>query len=89
MFALIGYEPGFVQAAFRTGGSTSNALSPLSPYVVIILGFPRQYEPKAGIGSVIARALPFSLTFLVLWATVLAVFCFAGLPVCPGMYSHI
>jgi aminobenzoyl-glutamate transport protein len=89
MFALIGYEPGFVQAAFRIGDSTSNVLSPLSPYVVIILGFLRQYEPRAGIGTVIARALPFSLAFLVLWTTVLAVFYFAGLPVGPGMYSHI
>ncbi|GAB3731542.1 AbgT family transporter [Nocardiopsis nanhaiensis] len=89
MFALVGYEPGFVQAAFRIGDSTSNVLSPLSPYVVIILGFLRQYEPKAGIGTVIARALPFSMAFLVLWTIVLAVFYLAGLPVGPGMYSHI
>lgn len=89
MFALIGFEPGFVQAAFRIGDSTSNVLSPLSPYVVIILGFLRQYEPRAGIGTVIARALPFSLVFLVLWTGVLAVFYFGGLPVGPGMYPHI
>ncbi|MFB8763197.1 AbgT family transporter [Nocardiopsis alba] len=89
MFALLGYEPGFVQAAFRIGDSTSNVLSPLSPYVVIILGFLRQYEPKAGIGTVIARALPFSLAFLLLWTTVLALFYFLGLPIGPGMYAHI
>ncbi|MFW5417589.1 AbgT family transporter [Nocardiopsis sp. CNT-189] len=89
MFALLGYEPGFIQAAFRVGDSTSNVLSPLSPYVVIILGFLRAYEPKAGIGTVIARSLPFSLVFLVLWTLVLAVFFFAGIPVGPGMEARI
>jgi aminobenzoyl-glutamate transport protein len=89
MFALLGYEPGFIQAAFRIGDSTSNVLSPLSPYVVIILGFLRAYEPRAGVGTVIARALPFSLAFLVLWTAVLAVFYFAGIPVGPGMGARI
>ncbi|WP_017616129.1 AbgT family transporter [Nocardiopsis salina] len=89
MFAVLGYEPGFIQAAFRVGDSTSNVLSPLSPYVVIILGFLRQYEPRAGIGTVVARALPFSVVFLVLWTVVLALFYFFEIPVGPGMYPHI
>ncbi|WP_205856134.1 AbgT family transporter, partial [Phytoactinopolyspora endophytica] len=89
MFALLGYEPGFVQAAFRIGDSSTNGLSPLNPYMVIILGFLRAYEPKAGLGTVISRALPFGLVFLVLWIAVLAVFFFTGTPVGPGMDSHL
>ncbi|GAB3481808.1 AbgT family transporter [Nocardiopsis coralliicola] len=89
MFALLGYEPGFVQAAFRIGDSVSNVLSPLSPYLVIMLGFLRAYEPKAGIGTVIARCLPFTLVFLVLWVIVLAVFFFGGIPIGPGMNARI
>ncbi|MEU2948502.1 AbgT family transporter [Nocardiopsis alba] len=89
MFALLGYEPGFVQAAYRIGDSTSSVLSPLNPYVIIVLGFLKTYEPKAGIGTVIARCLPFSLVFLVIWVAVFAVFFFLGLPIGPGMYAHI
>lgn len=89
MFALIGFEPGFVQAAYRIGDSTSSVLSPLNPYVVIVLGFLKAYEPKAGIGTVIARCLPFSAVFFVLWLCVLAIFYFGGLPIGPGMYPHL
>ncbi|MEU0239797.1 AbgT family transporter [Nocardiopsis sp. NPDC006198] len=89
MFALLGYEPGFIQAAFRIGDSTSNVLSPLSPYLVIMLGFLRAYEPRAGIGTVIARCLPFTVVFTVLWIGVLAVFYFGGIPVGPGMNVRI
>lgn len=57
--------------------------------MVVILGFLRAYEPKAGIGTVIARCLPFSLAFLVLWTLVLSVFYFTGTPVGPGMDARI
>ncbi|NED98672.1 AbgT family transporter [Phytoactinopolyspora halotolerans] len=89
MFALLGYEPGFIQAAFRIGDSSTNGLSPLNPYMVIILGFLRAYEPRAGLGTVISRALPFSLVFLILWIAVLAVFFVTGTPVGPGMGIHL
>ncbi|WP_017540643.1 AbgT family transporter [Nocardiopsis halophila] len=89
MFALLGYEPGFVQAMFRIGDSSTNAISPLNPYMVVILGFLRAYEPKAGLGTVIARCMPFALTFLVLWTLVLSVFYFTGTPVGPGMEARI
>ncbi|WP_017623498.1 AbgT family transporter [Nocardiopsis chromatogenes] len=89
LFALLGYEPGFVQAMFRVGDSSTNAISPLNPYMVVVLGLLRAYEPKAGLGTVIARCLPFSLTFLVLWTAVLALFYFTGTPVGPGMEARI
>ncbi|GAA1233194.1 AbgT family transporter [Prauserella halophila] len=89
MFALLGYEPGFVQAAFRIGDSTTNAISPLSPYIVVILGFLRAYEPKAGLGTIIARAFPFTAVFLVIWMAFLTVYYLAGIPVGPGTGSHL
>ncbi|MDA2812760.1 AbgT family transporter [Nocardiopsis sp. RSe5-2] len=89
LFALLGYEPGFVQAMFRVGDSSTNAISPLNPYMVVVLGLLRAYEPKAGLGTVIARCLPFSLTFLVLWTAVLSLFYFTGTPVGPGMDARI
>ena len=89
LFALLGYEPGFVQALFRVGDSSTNAISPLNPYMVVVLGLLRAYEPRAGLGTVIARCLPFSLTFLVLWTAVLSLFYFTGTPVGPGMEARI
>lgn len=85
MFALIGYEAGFIQAAFRVGDSATQALTPLNPYLIVILGFLRKYEPDAGIGSIIARMLPFTIIFWILWVLVLTVFFVTGTGTGPGM----
>lgn len=85
MFALIGYEAGFIQAAFRIGDSATQPLTPLNPYLVIVLGFLRKYEPDAGIGSIIARMLPFTIVFGILWVLVLSVFFLTGTGTGPGM----
>ncbi|GLB69115.1 AbgT family transporter [Arthrobacter mangrovi] len=90
MFALIGYEAGFTQAAFRVGDSATQVLTPLNPYLVIILSYLRKYEPDAGIGSVIGRMLPFTVVFWILWVAVLTVFFFTGTGTGPGMdiFAH-
>ncbi|MFJ5961107.1 AbgT family transporter [Pseudarthrobacter oxydans] len=85
MFALVGYEAGFIQAAFRVGDSATQALTPLNPYLVIILAFLRKYEPDAGIGSIIGRVLPFTIVFWILWVLVLSAFFFTGTGTGPGM----
>lgn len=85
MFALIGYEPGFTQAAFRVGDSATQVLAPLNPYMVIILGYLRKYEPESGMGSIIGRMLPFTVVFWVLWVGMLTLFFVTGTGTGPGM----
>lgn len=84
MFALIGYEPGFVQAAFRVGDSATQIITPLNPYMIVLLTFLRRWEPGAGLGTVMARLLPFTVAFWLVWAAILSVFFFLDLPVGPG-----
>lgn len=89
MFALLGFEPGFAQAAFRVGDSATQIMTPLNPYMIIILGYLRRYEPGAGIGTLVARMVPFVAPFWLVWALILTVFYFADLPLGPGMGIHI
>jgi aminobenzoyl-glutamate transport protein len=89
LFALLGYEPGFTQAAFRIGDSATQILTPLNPYLVIVLAMLRRYEPKAGFGTLISRFLPFTICFWLAWAAVLAVWFFLDLPFGPGQYARI
>ncbi|UNX54037.1 AbgT family transporter [Georgenia sp. TF02-10] len=84
MFALIGYEPAFTQAAFRVGDSATQIITPLNPYMVVLLTFLRRWEPQAGLGSVMARLLPFTLCFWLVWAAILTVFYVLDLPLGPG-----
>lgn len=84
MFALLGYEPAFVQAAFRVGDSATQVLTPLNPYMIVLLTMLRRYEPSAGLGTVISRMLPFTVVFWVAWVAVLTVFYVFDLPLGPG-----
>ncbi|MFI8776115.1 AbgT family transporter [Brachybacterium paraconglomeratum] len=84
MFALIGYEPAFTQAAFRVGDSATQVITPMNPYMIVLLGMLRKYEPGAGLGSLMARMLPFVVPFWIVWTVILAVFFFADLPLGPG-----
>jgi len=56
----------------------------MNPYMIVLLIMLRRYEPEAGLGTVIARMLPFTLVFWVLWVGVLAVFYGFDLPMGPG-----
>lgn len=84
MFALIGYEPAFTQAAFRVGDSATQVITPMNPYMIVLLGMLRRYQPEAGFGTLIARMLPFVVPFWIVWAAILAIFFYMDLPLGPG-----
>jgi aminobenzoyl-glutamate transport protein len=84
MFMLLGYSPELVQGAFRVGDSCTNIITPLLSYFPLILTFVNRYEPKAGIGTMIATMLPYSITFIVVWTLLLMVWIAAGWPMGPG-----
>ncbi|HEY0875929.1 MAG TPA: AbgT family transporter [Vicinamibacterales bacterium] len=84
MFMLLGYTPEFTQAAYRIGDSTTNVISPMMTYFALIIAFMQRYQPAAGLGTLVATMLPYSVTFLVGWTLVLVVWILLGLPVGPG-----
>jgi aminobenzoyl-glutamate transport protein len=84
MFMLLGYTPEFVQAAYRVGDSTTNIISPMMSYFALIVAFVERYEKGAGIGTVIALMLPYTMIFLLVWSVMLAAWILLGLPVGPG-----
>ena len=81
MFMLLGYTPELVQAAYRVGDSCTNIITPLMAYFPLILTFARRYEKEAGIGTMIASMLPYSISFLIFWTLLLVVWITLGLPV--------
>ncbi len=84
MFGLVGLEPAFVQAAFRVGDSATQVITPMNPYMIVLLTYLRKYIPTAGFGNLAAGMMPFVVPFWVLWMAVLAIYYFAGLPLGPG-----
>lgn len=84
MFMLLGYSPEMAQAAYRIGDSVVNIITPLMTYFPLILTFAQKYEPKAGIGTLVAMMLPYSLWFTVSWVLLLVVWIALGWPLGPG-----
>jgi aminobenzoyl-glutamate transport protein len=84
MFMLLGYSPEMVQAAYRVGDSTTNIISPMMSYFALIVAFLERYEPRAGIGTVVATMLPYTVVFTVVWMLLLTAWILLGLPVGPG-----
>ena len=84
MFMLLGYSPELVQATYRVGDSVTNVISPLMSYFPLIVAFMKKYEDEAGIGTVVATMLPYSVAFFMVWTVLLIAWFLLGLPVGPG-----
>ena len=91
MFMLLGYSPELTQAVYRIGDSITNLISPMMSFFALIIAFIQKYDSKAGIGTVIATMLPYSIAFFVLWTIMLILWIFFGLPLGPdaGLYYQL
>jgi aminobenzoyl-glutamate transport protein len=84
MFMLLGYSPELVQATYRVGDSVSNVISPLMSYFPLIVAFLKRYEPNAGIGTIVATMLPYTVAFFIVWTVLLIGWFLLDIPVGPG-----
>ena len=73
-------DPEAVLAAYRVADSPINAISPLNAYFALIVSFAAKYDPKAGVGTVIALMLPYVLIVLVTWTLLFVGWQVSGLP---------
>jgi aminobenzoyl-glutamate transport protein len=89
MFMLLGYSPELTQTAYRIGDSVTNIVSPMMSYFALIVAFIERYSPKAGIGTLIALMLPYTVTFLIIWTLLLMVWLALGIPVGPGAELYL
>ncbi len=84
MFMLLGYSPEFTQLAYRVGDSVTNIIAPMMSYFAMIVAFIEKYDKKAGIGTIIATMLPYSIVFLISWLIMLIIWIQIGAPIGPG-----
>ena len=84
MLMLLGYTPELTQVAYRVGDSSTNVISPMMSYFALIIAFMQRYRDTAGIGTLVATMLPYSISFLIGWMLLLIVWILLGIPVGPG-----
>ena len=88
MFMIMGYSPELSQVVYRIGDSVTNVVSPMMSFFALIIAFVQKYDPKAGIGTIIATMVPYSMVFLIIWIILLVAWLTLGVPLGPdaGIY---
>jgi len=84
MLMQVGFSPELTQIAYRIGDSVTNVITPMNPYMIIVLVELQRYRKNAGFGTLIALMLPYSVVFAVVWIAMLLIWMNIGLPLGPG-----
>lgn len=82
---LLGYHPAVPQLAFRIAESSTNVITPMTAYLVVLVSHLQRYRPGAGLGTLISLMLPYSLAFFAVWLALLAAWHGLGWPIGPGV----
>ncbi|MDR8019083.1 AbgT family transporter [Nesterenkonia aerolata] len=89
MLMQVGFHPAAVQMAYRIGDGSTSMITPLMPYMVVILGFMREWDREAKLGHILSNTVPYAIgVFLVQTGLFLAFYAF-GIPIGPGIDFHL
>jgi aminobenzoyl-glutamate transport protein len=84
LFMKLGIAPDVVLAAYRVSDSPPNVMNPLLPHFALVVGFAHVYDKKAGVGTIVALMLPYTLITMVAWVLIFFAWFLLGLPFGPG-----
>lgn len=84
MFMMLGFTPEFAQVIYRIADSCTNPITPIYPYLPMVIGMAVKYDKKFGMGNVISMMIPYSFGFLIVWTIFVIAWMFMGLPLGPG-----
>jgi aminobenzoyl-glutamate transport protein len=84
MFMMTGISPELTTAAYRIGDSVVNIITPMNSYLLIILAVLQKYQRNAGLGSLIALMVPYSIVLGTLWTGFLLLWWLSGFPLGTG-----
>ncbi|MGL5124326.1 MAG: AbgT family transporter [Fusobacteriaceae bacterium] len=79
MFMLLGYDSSLTQMAYRIGDSSTNMISPLFPYITLILAVCKKYDKNFELGTLVANMIPYAVSTLLGSISLLIVFRIFGL----------
>ncbi len=89
IFASLGVAPQTLLAAYRVADSPINVLTPLMVYLPFMVTVAQRYKKDAGIGTIIALMVPYTVWILVAWVALYIVWFLLGIPWGPGAPVNI
>jgi aminobenzoyl-glutamate transport protein len=89
LFMKLGIGPEVVLAAYRVSDSPPNVINPLLPHFALVVGFAQVYDKKAGVGTIVALMLPYTLATSVAWVICFFAWYLLGLPFGPSTTARV
>jgi aminobenzoyl-glutamate transport protein len=84
LFMRLGVAPQTVLAAYRVGDSPLNVITPLMVYLPFVVLVAQKYVKSAGLGTIIALMIPYTIVVLIAWIILFIVWFSLGIPLGPG-----
>lgn len=84
LFVRLGVAPQTVFAAYRVGDSPVNIITPLMVYLPFVVTVAQKYQKDAGIGTVVALMLPYTVILSIAWIVFFMIWFALGIPLGPG-----
>jgi aminobenzoyl-glutamate transport protein len=84
MLILVGFHPAFTQMLYRIGDSISNPITPMMPYLPLLLSYAQKYDKNMQLGSLISSLMPYTIVLSIVWPLFMIIWYLFGLPLGPG-----
>lgn len=89
MFMLLGYHPAFTQMVYRIGDSITNPITPMMPYLPLLLSYAQKYDKNIKLGTLISSLMPYSIVLGIVWPLFMIIWFLLGFPLGPGGDIHL
>jgi aminobenzoyl-glutamate transport protein len=89
LFLRLGVSPATVIAGYRVGDGPANVVTPLMVYLPFVVLQVQRWRKSAGLGTVVAMMIPYTLVVLVTWTLFYILWYAIGIPWGPGASAHV
>ncbi|KRG08280.1 AbgT family transporter [Staphylococcus sp. NAM3COL9] len=89
MLIIVGFHPALTQMLYRIGDSISNPITPMMPYLPLLLSYAQKYDKDMKLGSLLSSLMPYTIILSIVWPLFMIVWYLLGWPLGPGGPLHV
>lgn len=84
MLIIVGFHPALTQMLYRIGDSISNPITPMMPYLPLLLSYAQKYDNDMKLGSLLSSLMPYTIILSIVWPLFMIAWYLLGWPLGPG-----
>ncbi|PTE26397.1 aminobenzoyl-glutamate transporter [Staphylococcus equorum] len=89
MLIIVGFHPALTQMLYRIGDSISNPITPMMPYLPLLLSYAQKYDNDMKLGSLLSSLMPYTIILSIVWPLFMIARYLLGWPLGPGSPLHV